>query len=73
MGTLGDWQKVKEAPLGQGGQSTVYLVRTPERSKARKKALERMGRYSPTNSSDDKAETWQRHLLMLHVTTAQAN
>lgn len=35
MGNLSDWQKVRPEPLGSGGQSTVYLVRTPARKKAR--------------------------------------
>lgn len=35
MGNLSDWEKVSEIPLGRGGQSKVYLVRRPERKKAR--------------------------------------
>ena len=39
MATLSDWQKVREEPLGKGGQSTVYLVRRPERKIARDKSF----------------------------------
>lgn len=35
MGHINDWELVREAPLGKGGQSTVFLVRRPERQKAR--------------------------------------
>jgi serine/threonine protein kinase len=39
MGTLNDWEKVRLEPLGSGGQSTVYLVRKPERRTARDKSF----------------------------------
>lgn len=38
-GTLSDWEKVREKPLGKGGQSTVFLVRRPERKTAREKSF----------------------------------
>jgi hypothetical protein len=39
MATLSDWERVREKPLGSGGQSTVYLVRRPERRIARDKSF----------------------------------
>ena len=39
MATLNDWEKVRPEPLGSGGQSTVYLVRTPARRAARDKSF----------------------------------
>jgi serine/threonine protein kinase len=40
MGTLADWEKVNpQRPLGSGGQSTVYSVRRPERTKARQRSF----------------------------------
>jgi len=38
MQTYGDWEVIK--PLGEGGQSEVLLVRSPERKKERAKAIE---------------------------------
>jgi len=35
MGFLVDWEKVREEKLGSGGQSTVFLVRRPERKLVR--------------------------------------
>jgi len=41
VGNLSDWEKVDpDKPLGKGGQSTVFLVRRPERRAARKKSFE---------------------------------
>ena len=40
MGKLSDWEKVTSEPLGSGGQSTVFLVRTPERRDARNRSFE---------------------------------
>lgn len=39
MGNIADWQKVTTDPLGAGGQSTVYLVRRPERTAQRSQSL----------------------------------
>ncbi len=39
-GPQSEWERVKPEPLGEGGQSKVYLVRTPERTKQRKRSLE---------------------------------
>jgi serine/threonine protein kinase len=38
MGSDSTWEKVSSDPLGSGGQSTVYLVRTPQRRDARDKS-----------------------------------
>src|SRR5882762_2146651 len=35
-----DWERVKPEKLGEGGQSDVYLVRTPERTKQRARSLQ---------------------------------
>lgn len=35
-----DWEKVREEPLGSGGQSTVWLVRRPERNATRRRSFE---------------------------------
>jgi serine/threonine protein kinase len=35
-----DWEKVTSEPVGSGGQSTVFLVRRPERRAAREKSYE---------------------------------
>jgi serine/threonine protein kinase len=40
MGSLSDWEKVMSEPLGRGGQSTVFLVRRPERRDTRNKSFE---------------------------------
>lgn len=40
QGKRSEWERVKKEPLGEGGQSKVYLVRTPERTKQRRRSLE---------------------------------
>jgi len=40
QGKKSEWERVKKEPLGEGGQSKVYLVRTPERTKERKQSRE---------------------------------
>jgi serine/threonine protein kinase len=42
-----DWEQVKQEPLGEGGQSTVYLVRTPERTNQRARCLEFIKAHVP--------------------------
>ena len=42
-----DWERVSETKLGGGGQSDVYLVRTPERTKKRAKSLATINRFIP--------------------------
>ena len=40
QGKKSEWERVRKEPLGEGGQSKVYLVRTPERTKQRRLSLE---------------------------------
>jgi serine/threonine protein kinase len=40
MATQSDWERVSSTPLGSGGQSTVFLVRRPERRAARAKSFD---------------------------------
>jgi serine/threonine protein kinase len=49
-----DWQRVKEEPLGEGGQSKVYLVRTPERTLQRLQCLAVVNShiYNPTSTQE---------------------
>lgn len=42
-----DWERVKQELLGKGGQSEVYLVRTPERTKERARGLEVINSHVP--------------------------
>src|ERR1700689_4068816 len=55
MATLSDWERVREKPLGAGGQSTVYLVRRPERRMTRNKSFEAMKRWA---SQDLREREW---------------
>jgi serine/threonine protein kinase len=43
---MASWEKAIPTPLGVGGQSTVYLVRTPERRAARQKSFETIEKLS---------------------------
>jgi serine/threonine protein kinase len=54
-----DWQRVSEEPLGEGGQSKVYLVRTPERTMERLKCLAIVNShiYNATSSHEDRLKT----------------
>src|ERR1700677_286134 len=45
-GDKGAWEVVGE-PLGEGGQSNVYLVRKPERSSARRNDILKIFSFSP--------------------------
>jgi serine/threonine protein kinase len=45
-GNRSDWQVVGE-PLGEGGQSTVYLVRGPARLNSRNKDIEQISSFNP--------------------------
>src|SRR5215469_15454562 len=47
-----NWEKVREEPLGSGGQSTVYLVRRPERVRTRIKSFESLKRFSGQDLSN---------------------
>lgn len=42
-----DWERVSPTKLGGGGQSDVYLVRTPERTKKRIESLAAINRHVP--------------------------
>lgn len=46
-GKKSEWERVKKEPLGEGGQSKVYLVRTPERTKQRRRSLESIKAHPP--------------------------
>ena len=46
-GKKSEWERVKKEPLGEGGQSKVYLVRTPERTKQRRRSLEIINSHAP--------------------------
>jgi serine/threonine protein kinase len=58
VSTRPDWEEIKR--LGEGGQSTVYLVRRPERVASRQNALDTLmhaiPRLSGTNSWGDRIE-----------------
>jgi len=45
-----DWERVSESKLGGGGQSDVYLVRTPERTKKRIASLAAINRFTPVQT-----------------------
>ena len=59
-----DWQRVSEKPLGEGGQSTVYLVRTPERTKERLKSLAALNTYiyNATSTHEDRLKATLEYL-----------
>lgn len=42
-----DWERVRPAKLGEGGQSEVYLVRTPDRTKQRALSLSIINSHVP--------------------------
>jgi serine/threonine protein kinase len=46
-GKKSEWERVRKEPLGEGGQSKVYLVRTPERTKQRRRSLEIINSHAP--------------------------
>jgi serine/threonine protein kinase len=52
MATQSEWDKVKPEPLGSGGQSTVFLVRKPERKAARDKSFAMLKVLSGIDLSD---------------------
>jgi serine/threonine protein kinase len=51
-----DWERVNPEPLGGGGQSDVYLVRTAERTRQRARSLEIINSHIPTAISFTTAE-----------------
>ncbi len=46
-GKKSEWERVRKEPLGEGGQSKVYLVRIPERTKQRRRSLEIINSHAP--------------------------
>jgi serine/threonine protein kinase len=46
-----DWEQVDEEPIGEGGQSKVYRVRTPERTDERKQTRDAIKNYVWINAS----------------------
>ncbi len=63
-----DWERVSPTKLGEGGQSEVYLVRTPERTKQRSRSLETMNSYvSPkTQTSEVRSKQNQEYVEAIH-------
>jgi serine/threonine protein kinase len=55
VGNSSDWEKVEPEPLGSGGQSTVYLVRRPERRAARAKSFKTLRDLSGQSFNDQRA------------------
>src|SRR5580704_17079033 len=55
MGSLSEWHKVSSEPLGSGGQSTVFLVRRPERVAARERSFKILRDLSGQGFSNDTA------------------
>jgi serine/threonine protein kinase len=53
-----DWEKITTEPLGEGGQSKVFLVRRPERTRAREKSFETLRLYSAINLERKNAEAF---------------
>ncbi|MGB9072137.1 MAG: protein kinase family protein [Terriglobales bacterium] len=54
-----DWERVSPNKLGEGGQSEVYLVRTPERTKQRARSLDIINSHVPmmTGTSESMSKT----------------
>jgi serine/threonine protein kinase len=50
MAQRSDWQEIR--PLGEGGQSRVFLVRSPARSRDREQCIERIVHALPKQNSD---------------------
>src|SRR5712692_6204880 len=60
MGTLSDWEKVRPEPIGSGGQSTVFLVRQPERRATRDKSFKMLRDLSGQGFSNQTALEFAR-------------
>ena len=63
-----DWERVSQTKLGEGGQSEVYLVRTPERTKQQQRSLETINSYvSPnTQTSEVRSKQNQEYVEAIH-------
>jgi serine/threonine protein kinase len=48
-----DWERVRTTKLGEGGQSEVYLVRTPERAKQRARSFDIVNSYASPNTQTE--------------------
>ena len=57
----------KNEPLGEGGQSKVYLVRTPERTKERKQSLEAITNHVWILDSTDKVHLVESRLKFIEA------
>jgi serine/threonine protein kinase len=51
-----NWERVRSESLGEGGQSRVFLVRTPQRTEQRKHSLDVINSHVPTAISFTTAE-----------------
>jgi hypothetical protein len=51
-----NWERVRSESLGEGGQSKVFLVRTPQRTEQRKHSLDVINSHVPTAISFTTAE-----------------
>lgn len=52
-----DWERVGPTKLGEGGQSEVYLVRTPERTKHRARSFEIVNSYAFPNTQTEEVRS----------------
>lgn len=48
-----EWERVSPTKLGEGGQSEVYLVRTPQRTKQRARSFDRINSYAIPNTQTE--------------------
>jgi serine/threonine protein kinase len=62
-----DWERVKQEPLGEGGQSKVYLVRTPERTKEREQSREALRNHVWVLDSTDKSHLIESRLKFVEA------
>ncbi len=66
-GKKSEWERVKREPLGEGGQSKVYLVRTPERTKERKQSLEAITNHVWILDTTDKVHLVESRLKFIEA------
>jgi len=52
-----DWERVNPTKLGEGGQSEVYLVRTPERTKQRARSFEIINSHAFPNTQTEEVRS----------------
>jgi 3D-(3,5/4)-trihydroxycyclohexane-1,2-dione acylhydrolase (decyclizing) len=59
-----DWERVGATKLGEGGQSEVYLVRTPGRTKQRSRSFEIINSYAfPNTQTEEMRSRMNREYL----------